>query len=328
MKKVSLWVVIGAVILGFCIGWIVFENPTTNNTWLLDSAQQIRSGEGHYTNPLLECDVAQGTINATKVNFQSELASFVGGLNGNIDVDDIAVYFRDLNNGPAFGVKQDEHFIPASLLKVPVMMAYFKAAEKDPSLLASVIKVPGNVANVDIPQFEPPEKHIQIGAEYSTEELITRMITYSDNQSLISLFEKMPADDLINLYALLGIEKTVMSNPTASITVRQYSAFFRILFNSSFLTQEYSEKALEILTRSAFNNGLRAGVPSEVEVAHKFGERQIDGTLQLHDCGIIYYPKHPYLLCVMTRGNDFSSLEKAISAVSAFVYKKVDTQHH
>lgn len=314
--------------LGFLIGWVFFGDKVESNIWLSDSAQQIRSGEGRLTNPLLECDVAQGAINATKINFQSELNAYVGAINGNLEVSDVAVYFRDLNNGPAFGVKQDELFIPASLLKVPVMIAYFKAAEHAPELLSTKISVSNDISRIDLPQLELPEKRIKAGEEYTIEELITRMVVYSDNQSLISLFEKMPGDELMSLYKLLGVDSKVISDPTASISVRQYSAFFRILFNSSFLSQEYSEKALSILTQSAFEKGLRAGVPKEVPVAHKFGERELQSTLQLHDCGIVYYPKHPYLLCIMTRGTNFSELEKAISAISNFVYRKVDAQHH
>lgn len=318
----------GSVVLGFVVGWMVFGGETPSNTWLLDSAQQIRSGEGRYTNPLLECDVAQGVINATKINFQNRLTEFVGGVNGSVGVSDVAVYFRDLNNGPAFGVKQDDQFIPASLLKVPVMMAYFKAAEKTPEILSTKVTVPSDILRVDIPQLEPPEKRIEVGKQYTTEELIERMAKYSDNQSLISLFEKMPGEELINLYKLLGVDSTVISDPTASISVRQYSAFFRILFNSSFLSQDYSEKALGILAQSAFTKGLRAGVPNDVPIAHKFGEREIQGTLQLHDCGIVYYPKRPYLLCVMTRGTDFAKLQNAISSISSFVYSQIDSQNN
>jgi len=29
--------------------------------------------------------------------------------------------------------------------------------------------------------------------------------------------------------------------------------------------------------------------------------------VQLHDCGIVYYPETPYLLCVMTKGWNFET---------------------
>ena len=41
---------------------------------------------------------------------------------------------------------------------------------------------------------------------------------------------------------------------------------------------------------------------------------------ELHDCGIVYYPEHPYFLCVMTRGGDRPKLAAAIADVSKVAY--------
>jgi hypothetical protein len=46
-----------------------------------------------------------------------------------------------------------------------------------------------------------------------------------------------------------------------------------------------------------------------------------------HDCGIVYYPKHPYLLCVMTQGQDPETLENAIAEISKFTYTQVKNQY-
>lgn len=44
-------------------------------------------------------------------------------------------------------------------------------------------------------------------------------------------------------------------------------------------------------------------------------------TKELHDCGIIYYPERPYLLCVMTEGNDLNELAGVIQNISKTVYE-------
>jgi beta-lactamase class A len=130
------------------------------------------------------------------------------------------------------------------------------------------------------------------------------------------------------LYKLLGVDPAVISDPTAALSARKYSVFFRILFNSSFLSRANSEYALSLLTESTFREGLRAGVPSEIPLAHKFGERKIGNDLQqFHDCGVVYYPRHPYLLCIMTRGNNIPNLKKAIADTSRFVYEEIDKQY-
>ena len=45
---------------------------------------------------------------------------------------------------------------------------------------------------------------------------------------------------------------------------------------------------------------------------------------QLHDCGIIYHPLKPYLLCVMTRGEKIADLENAIRDISKWIFERVN----
>jgi beta-lactamase class A len=87
-----------------------------------------------------------------------------------------------------------------------------------------------------------------------------------------------------------------------------------------------SEKALSILSLSQYFQGLVAGVPNNIKIAHKFGERKFNNTgeTQLHDCGIIYAPKTPYLLCVMTKtNNNIDSASNVIKKISQTVYQKI-----
>ena len=154
------------------------------------------------------------------------------------------------------------------------------------------------------------------------------MITYSDNQALLLLFDRLPSKYQEELFKLVGIDAKLITDPTATLSVRRYSIFFRILFNASFLSRTHSEYALKLLTETTFSNGLRAGVPDFIPVAHKFGERKTeDNFQQFHDCGVVYYPEHPYMLCIMTRGAEAEVLITAIEDVSRFVYQKIHEQY-
>jgi hypothetical protein len=69
-------------------------------------------------------------------------------------------------------------------------------------------------------------------------------------------------------------------------------------------------------------------LPKSLAVAHKFGERELpNGIKQLHDCGIVYLPKHPYLLCIMTRGTDYDRLSTVISTISKKIYEDLMTRY-
>lgn len=315
---------LGALLLGVWGGSVFFHfEPHMGG----ESELRLGALNGELTNPLLECEVAENSISARKEDFTPELNAFVEKLKSSAEVDSISVYYRDLNNGPIIGVGQSDNFAPASLLKVPVLISYLKWAEEKPGVLEEKITFTSPVDVGYVQQFAPSVP-LEVGKTYTAKELLEIMTKYSDNQALVLLFKRLPPSYQEELYTLLGVDPELITDPTARLTIRQYSIFFRILFNASFLTRVNSEYALDLLTQTSFEDGVRAGVPYPIVVSHKFGERKTaDGLQQFHDCGIVYYPKHPYLLCVMTRGNNVDALISSIAKTSDFVYKEIDRQY-
>lgn len=268
---------------------------------------------------------------------KKEYSSLVEKINSYIELQKkeekttlVGIYFRDLNQGPTFGINRDSRFIPASLLKLPLLMGLYSAAETDSGILKEFVEyhpVETKVVQtlIDIPPLEE-------GEEYSVDELIGRMIVYSDNSAFDTLQvwidSKFPDNDFfVNTLTELGL--AYPRSPTEStFTVKSYSSLFRQLYNSSYLTPEYSERVLEILSKSEYKEGLVAGVPETVRVAHKFGVRDslVSEGVELHDCGIVYFPDNPYVLCVMTRGKELNHLEDVISSVSRMVYEEVNSR--
>ncbi len=292
-----------------------------------DTSRQVREGHGVFTNPLLECDIAADTISAPRMRFERQFKDQVSAIDGREGITEVAAYYRDLNNGPAFGINQNKEFFPASLLKVPLMMAFLKHAESDSTLLTKEV----TFRKVNAPELAIqnilPDKALDDGKKYSVDELVQRMIAYSDNDAMETLYPLLPEKEYQDLYLNLGIDHIDPANAATALSVVEYSTFFRVLFNASYLSQASSEKALGYLAQSTFTAGLRAGVPAQVQIAHKFGERDLgDGFYQLHDCGIVYVPKSPYLLCVMTRGTNRKVLEDAIRDISKFTYGQVQKQ--
>lgn len=137
--------IIGLVGIGFVGGYAVRDmwpgpDAVSDRGSEEETSKQIRQmGAYRYINPLLECDIAGGTIDARKENFSSELSAFTEQVKRERGLTEAAIYFRDLNNGPTFGVDVDGEFFPASLLKVPVMMAYYRWSESIPGLLGTQI---------------------------------------------------------------------------------------------------------------------------------------------------------------------------------------------
>lgn len=239
-----------------------------------------------------------------------------------------SVYFRDLDNGPLFGINEKDKFIPASLLKLPIMLAYFKMAEEDPEILKEKLTFEW-VSEGDMIQNYKPSKTITPGQSYTIEELIEYMIIYSDNASYEVLVEYLnqiqpDGDAYWDTLRELGVVEPT-SNTDESMTPKSYASIFRSLYNASYLSKYYSNKALEILSKADFKNGLKYGVPSTVKISHKFGERfgLSESQKELHDCGVVYFPGNPYLVCIMVEGYRYEDMSKAIGQVSKMLYKEV-----
>ena len=110
------------------------------------------------------------------------------------------------------------------------------------------------------------------------------------------------------------------------MNTHSYSEFLRTLYNATYLDANDSNHILQLLTQSTFTQGLVSGVPANIQVSHKFGERSFadSNLLELHDCGIVYAPNHPYLLCVMTEGYDDPTLASFIAQISNITYNYVE----
>ena len=239
----------------------------------------------------------------------------------------VGIFFRELNyGGTSFGIHSDLTFSPASLFKVPLMMAYFKQAEKDPNFLNTKI-VYTEQMNLNQHEFYTAREYVQLGNEYTIDQLIEYMIIHSDNEATYLLKQHLAPEISSQTYTDLGINVPENDPEAEFMSVRTYSSFFRILYNSTYLNDELSAKALEILTKSDFKLAIREPIPDNIRVAHKFGERtSLQSNLkQLHDCGIVYFPNHPYSLCIMTKGDNFKTQAKTISKISGIVYERIKT---
>jgi hypothetical protein len=154
------------------------------------------------------------------------------------------------------------------------------------------------------------------------------LIIDSDNVANAALAQLLGDKKLAQVYEDLRVH--LPEENGTGYTAEEYSHVFRVLFNATYLSRSSSENVLALLTKTNFDNGLIAKLPSAAVVAHKFGIKTVlsDNSTEtnpiveyreLHDCGIVYYPDNPYFLCVMTRGENFDTLEEAIQNISKLV---------
>lgn len=307
--------------IGLIFG-ILFDNkllPQKN----FPKFEPIRQKGFQYISPLLYCETVPEENNDFTKNLSHELENYITESQNNALAQNISVYFRIPDFGDWIGINESQKYTPASLLKIPTMMVYYKQADSDPSILTKKIKFDRDNNN-EMENIKPPEE-MKKGEEYPVDNLIHRMIADSDNNAKDLLALNINAEEFYNVFEEVGIGRLDYLQTENFMNVKSYASFFRILHNASYLSRKMSEKALGLLTQVKFDKGITAGVPQNIQVAHKFGERSYGLTdeKQLHDCGIVYIPNHPYILCVMTRGTSFENLQKIIATISSKTYNAV-----
>ncbi len=230
----------------------------------------------------------------------------------------VGMYFEYLPSGISVGINDRDNFLFASLLKIPVVMGIYKKFES-------------GALKPDDPLTIKPE-HIDSGfgtlwkkgpgITMSIHDLIEASLVQSDNTANQALLSRITAADLGDVFDALDIPKDIEADKLV-ISPKGYSSILRSLYLSSYLNETDSNEILQILTKTDFNTMLPKGVDASVRIAHKIGynsEKQI-----FTDCGIIYVPNRPYILCVMVADTSYEAATAIVNDISKTVFQFVQS---
>ncbi len=228
----------------------------------------------------------------------------------------VAVY--DLQTSSSLLINERVSLHAASTMKVPVMMEVFRLREENKLGLDDPIEIKNSFASiVDGSRYSlsdgddsDADLYRRIGQTMTVLELIDRMITRSSNLATNLLIEKVMAENVNRLMRRLGandiqvrrgVEDTKAFQAGLNNTTTAYDLMLllRLIAEEKFLSRPASQKMIEILAAQHDNDGLPAGLPPGIRVAHKTGEI----TRHRHDAGIVYLEgRKPYVIVVLTKG--------------------------
>lgn len=322
IKKTWIFIIIFVFAVGVFSGWFLKYSgfKTTQEDTLRESGHELIA-------PLLACGDSD-SVNDKKLNeVKSQIEKYISTKKQSNDLIEASAYIRQPKSGNWIGINEDKLYDPASLAKVPIMMVYFKLAEQNPDILNKTLLFDGKTSYSSL-QIIKPTLSLIADQSYSVEDLIYYMIADSNNDAEIMLYNNMDKKNIEKLYNEVSTYIEANGVDSDHISPKSYSIFFRLLYNASYLNSTFSEKALKLLAKPDFPQGLAAGLPQGIVVAQKFGERDYadkNGKIyqsEFHDCGIVYYPvDNPYMICVMTRGYDLNKLADIIKNISAIAFQ-------
>lgn len=228
--------------------------------------------------------------------------------------DNFAMYFEYLPTGTSIGINSNRDFYAASLFKLPVVMAYFRHKERVNSTEDLTVKLTEEMIDN---RFGDLWKK-GVGFEISMDEAARLALVKSDNTAVEALAPVITDKDFDDVYQGLDIDIQV-SSQGAILNAKNYASIMKALYFSAVLTKDDSQKILTYLTESDFDDKLVAGVPRDVPVAHKIGVMDEDS---YRDCGIVYVPNRPYLLCMISHGSE-QQAQQRMREVSRMIYDYV-----
>lgn len=321
IRKIFSYLLISILLLS--VGWYAHLWYTRSLANTAD--RRVRQSGYKFISPLLDVELPEGyNVRHEQIPFKYKIADFVEQQLSQGNAKEISVYYRDMGDGPWFGINEKVKYNAASLMKVPVMIAWLKRAEKTPSVLH-------NKYTFDEKTYRGPRQNLspnqmlKTGTRYTVEELLRFMMYYSDNYALSVLFYNLNDGEYENVFRNMDIANDP-DEDSNTISVHGYSGFLRILYNAAFLNREMSEKALELMSYQDYSDGIIAGIPKGTKVASKYGifNNEKDPNIkQLHEFGIVYHPKGPYILGILTRGNNINKQANILKTISEIVYSSV-----
>ena len=255
---------------------------------------------------------------------------------------DVAVAFRTLDRKSAWSFRDNEVFHAASTMKIPVMIELFRQAREGKLKLDDTLPVKnefhslvdGSVYTLDPADDSEAELYKAIGQTRTLRQLCDLMITVSSNLATNLLVEKLGVENIRatvhalradGMNVLRGVEdnKAFEKGLNNATTARGLEALLQAIAKGKAVDAESSRQMVAILERQTFKEGIPAGLPPDMRVAHKTGEV----TKIHHDAGIVYAPR-PFVLVVLVRGIADSKQSAALIAeIARDVYRFTQNIH-
>jgi beta-lactamase class A len=198
----------------------------------------------------------------------------------------IAVAEANGRSGAANGSKQ---FVAASTFKLYVAYAVFKKIESSELHWSDEIY---NGQNVEV--------------------CFDLMIVKSDNNCAKALATKITWQGVQNLVRSIGVSgNTTLTTPELYTTANDLALMLTKLQNGTLVSAADQARWIDAMKRQIYRAGIPAG--TGVPVADKVGF--LDG--YLHDAAIVYGPKGPYVMVIMTQGSSWGQMADAARQIHA-----------
>ena len=229
---------------------------------------------------------------------------------------EVGVYFKTLDGNDDWSLRADDAFHAASTMKIPVMIELFHQVQQGKWTLDDAISiknefhsiVDGSVYKLSPADDSEAELYKAEGQTRTLRELCELMITVSSNFATNLVIETLGVENIRatvdalgadGMKVLRGVEdnKAYEKGLNNSTTARGLGILLEAIANGRAVDAASCTQMIAILKRQTFNEGIPAGLPAGIAVAHKTGE-----ITKIHHDAAIVFAERPYVLVILVRG--------------------------
>ena len=214
------------------------------------------------------------------------------------------VYVRDLEGQGSYGVRPNESFFSASVIKIPIMAAVFRKIESGELSLDESHETTEEdwAAGAGTLQYEEP------GESYTVEKYLAKMMTESDNVATNALIRLVGGPGYVNSVARdLGAENTHLYQPVSSEraaipaldnrTTPRDMAEMLAAIESGEAVEGRADDMMALLGTNEFEDGIENGLPDGAEVKNKGG-----WLFKVYaDAGIVEHDGERYIISIFSK---------------------------
>ena len=215
------------------------------------------------------------------------------------------VYVHDLEGDFGYGVRPDEEFFTASIIKIPVMVAVYRKVDEGELSFSQMVEIKEEdwAAGAGWLQWE------RAGTKQTVGDLLLLMMTQSDNVATNALVRTVGGTDHVNEVARsLGAENTLLyqklSSERAAIpqldnrsTPRDMAAMMQQIADGEAASEKSCRHMIKLMDLNELDWWLDAGLPADVYAANKAG-----WLYEVYDdVGIVRAGDRPYVIAILSK---------------------------
>ena len=273
---------------------------------------------------------------------EAEIAQTDGELDGVL-----GVALTDLTTGQQLLHNADQVFPTASVIKLAVLAELYRQEQQGAagsSKQSGAAGAAGKARLADLYTVRQedlvPDSDILGGLTPGVTRLTNRdlaqfVVAVSDNSAANILIERVGMENVNALLDSLGLTHTRLRRKMMDLaaarqgrenvaTPREMAALLQAIYSGKVLEKSLTDDFFKLLSsgRIHYHAHLRdGGIPEDVAIAEKEG--WLEGVRA--DCGVVFVPGRPFVLCVMTSYlKDERAGEAAISRIAGAAYRTFD----